>query len=336
MNLKTAAPLRIGVWFQENHAPFGGPTLVLLGTLCGFYQYAESHGFEIIVLLNEVGDVNWSIGPLPNMESKLLKMPKIWYGPLLTSHGDAESDFKENILWQNARNVLFPSTWFCKWICSGLPYNDPSKAEDRNFAVWPSGVDIDFFCPSKYTEKTQDYFIYFKSQNAHELSKVLYYIFSNWFGMKGTVLTYYNYDPAMLLHAARNSKFCIMLGIPETQGLAALEIMATGCPLFVCDVNVYRGTKKSITCASSVNDFDSSCGMKSNIEKLEIDFPVFIQNLESYNPRSFVLSNYSFKAAAGRLLDLITRESHQAQNDKKENDCVEEQAKRSRATTGGC
>jgi hypothetical protein len=153
--------------------------------------------------------------------------------------------------------------------------------------------------------KTQDYFIYFKSQNADHLKTVLKYFFNNMFGMKGTIITYYNYDAHMLRETARSSKFCLMLDATETQGLAALEIMATGCPLFVCDTTTYSNNDILFEGATSVTNMDKRCGMKSSLERLESDFPLFLENLGNYDPRAFVVGDYSFKTAAGRLLALI-------------------------------
>ena len=202
-------PLRIGIWFEENHMPFGGPTVVLLGTILGLYQNATKTGNEIIILLNTIGDVNWSI--CPSADPCLIhKIPNIWHGPLVAGTSDAVGDYSKNATWLNTRNILFPSTWVCDLVCTGLPYKDPIKADGRRYAVWPSGVDTDYFCSTTLSEKTQDYFIYFKSQNANNLHKLLFYLFSNWFGMKGTIITYYNYDAKMLRDTARVSKFCIV------------------------------------------------------------------------------------------------------------------------------
>ncbi len=65
--------LRIGVWFDPRHAAYGGPTTVLLGTLLGFYQHAEAAGLEILILLNEPGDVNWSVDKGVDIYNNCLK-----------------------------------------------------------------------------------------------------------------------------------------------------------------------------------------------------------------------------------------------------------------------
>lgn len=297
--------LRIGIWFEVCHVSYGGPSLVLTGTLLGFYQWAKENNIEILVLLNEPGDVNWCLSSID--ENNAHKLQNLWCGPIIYNHADVENDYKTSPIWNNNKNILFPSTWYANMICTSMPYNDPLKADGRRYAVWPSGVDTDFFCPPPaLQEKTMDYFIYFKSQTPADLQVINEYLFSNWFGIKGSVLTYYFYDKEMLRNTARSSKFCIMLDNTETQGLAALEIMATGCPLFVCDCTNYSNNGVNYP-ATSVTNMDNTCGMKSSLAKLKDDFPIFIDNLKNYKPRDFVVSNYSFKCAAGRLLTLIMR-----------------------------
>jgi hypothetical protein len=290
-------PLRIGVWFQENHTPYGGPGVVLAGTILGFYQAAAATGREVVVLLNVQGDVNWSLGLTPTSQSDIYKMPAMHHGPACFDRTDARiTEYNDHEKWLSVRHALFPSTWFAEHVCKGLPFN---AAAQRSAHIWPAGVDVDYFCPAvPAAEKTQDYFIYFKSQNFTELKTVQSYFFNNWFGIKGSVLTYYSYDAGMLRDAARASKFCIMLDDTETQGLAALEIMACGCPLFVLDKTDGCG-------ATSVTAFDGRCGVKSSVERLEADFPAFLAALDTYNPRLFVDEDYSYAAAAHRLLNLL-------------------------------
>jgi hypothetical protein len=327
-------PLRVGVWFQENHTPYGGPGLVLSGTILGLYQYAAQSGQQIIVLLNELGDVNWALGLTASAASDAAKMPALWTGPACFNRADAVAKPETSEVWRAARNALFPSVWFAEFVNHGLPY--AQGAEGRCQTIWPAGVDTDFFTPSA-AEKTQDYFIYFKSQNFADLKKIQTYLFSNWFGIKGTVLTYYNYDPAMLRDTARRSKFCIMLDGTETQGLAALEIMACDCPLFVLDNTVCKEGDFEYNGATSVTNMDRRCGSKSCLEAIETDFPQFISELESYSPRLFVTQDYSYAAAARRLLSiLITGIEHKPEHKQEENTGVDKESKDCRASSGAC
>jgi hypothetical protein len=304
--------LRIGIWFDARHCAYGGPTLVLLGTILGLYKDAERRNKPVLILLNEPGDVNWSLDPTENLEYTMQKAPNLCLGPACFNGSEVaiqESELENHAIWKYARNCIVPSLWFGQFISHGLPFLDPKRSGGRRLHVWGAGVDIDRFCPVLKPEKTQDFFIYFKSQNYEHLRRIHSYLFQNYFQLRGTIVTYYSYVPDMLAHAARSSRFCIMLDRTETQGLASLEILACDCPLFVLDwkEHVYEKTNQvfSTKSASSVPCMDDRCGMKSSWETIEKDFPIFLDKLGSYTPRGYVLESYSFEASARKLRHLL-------------------------------
>jgi hypothetical protein len=299
-------PLRIGVWFDVAHISYGGPALVLVGTILGFLQDATATQRDVVILLNAVGDVNWSIGRAEDPDSARAKIPRAWYGPTCFTHADADvRDLSASAVWNDCGRVLFPSAWFRDYVCCGLPYGDAARAGARQQTVWSAGVDVDFFSPAG-AEKTQDYFIYFKSQKYDDLCALQKYLFNNYFKIRGSVLVYYHYDPEMLRAAARASKFCIMLDATETQGLAALEILACDCPMFVLDATKYVGPTFTLEGATSVTCWDACCGLKSHMTRLATDFPLFMDSLATYAPRRWVVENHSYAAAAHRLREIIS------------------------------
>lgn len=304
--------LRIGIWFNSRHCSFGGPTVVLLGTILGLYQDAERRKRPITILFNEPGDINWALDTTEDLKYATQKAPNIFVGPMCYSHsfvGLNESERENNEVWKYVKNGIVPSLWYGQFINNGLPYLDPKLSEGRRLHLWGAGVDIDRFCPSPVQEKTQDYFIYFKSQKYDHLHSISEYLFKNYFQFRGSILVYYSYSYEMLIEAARKSRFCIMLDRTETQGIASLEIMACDCPLFVIEWSgaVHEDSEKSYGMkeASSVPCMDERCGMKSSWETLNKDFPEFIKNLGSYTPRKYVLESYSYEASARKLRNLL-------------------------------
>jgi hypothetical protein len=291
--------MRVGVWINPAHFPFGGPSALIVNTLLGLVEIGAT------VLLNEPGDVNWVPSPIENWDDVRVKAPNAWCGPCVFHHADADTiDISGSVVWANVYRAIFPSEWFQMWINIGLPYNDPMRSAGRKSAIWGAGVDTSYFAPTA-APKTQDFFIYFKSQQFGDLRDVYKYLFHEWFEMKGSMLMYYYYDHAMLLDAAHKSRFCIMLNETETQGLATLEILATNTPIFVIDVNKYTGKRYTLEGATSVPCWDRRCGMRSSLETFSTDFPKFIAALDTYKPREFVLETYSYKAAAGKLLEIL-------------------------------
>jgi hypothetical protein len=298
--------LRIGVWFDVTHCSYGGPTLVLLGGIKGLLKDAETTGRPITILLNEPGDVNWIVGYLEDYKLIVNSLKNPLIGPLCFSHTDALcEDYTTHRLWKAGKNFIIASEWFKTLIQVALPFNNPVEAAsswERKLTVWGSGVDTEFYTPS--LDKTQDYFIYFKTQKYASLSNIHVYFFNNYFKLSGSLLAYYHYNATMLKEAAQKSRFCIFMSASETQCLAALEIMACDIPLLVIDTTSY--TIEDITVdATSVTCWDERCGMKTTLERFDKDFPTFYENLEKYRPREFVLENYSFEAAGHNLRKLL-------------------------------
>lgn len=305
--------VRIGVWFDPAHVAYGGPAQVLIGTLLGFYQHAEFVGATCVILLNELGEFNWAVDRPESYDTfdATTRGTKRAIGPLLFSHHDFFiRDPNSSPVWRMGGRsftlYLAPSTWFGQWINHGLPFYQLENG--RPMVVWSAGVNTESFVPRPLTmqPKRHNYFIYFKSQAWSELAEVHEYLFKNYFRMHGPTLAYYFYSQEELLEAAQNAEFCIYMGIPETQGLAALEIMATGCPLFVLDKCEYTldgvgtSTATSTTCWS-----EGVCGMKSSLARLAEDFPRFLTALPSFQPRPFVEGAYSWRAAAGKLWGIL-------------------------------
>jgi hypothetical protein len=298
-------PLRIGIWMNPSHAAFGGPAQVLLGTVLGFLQSSD----DVLLFLNEPGDVNWIVDPperFHEVDWGTRGLRRVC-GPLVFSHADVMiQDPNTSPVWclgaSQLTLYLAPSLWFGKWVSHGLPFYDLSH--HRPMVVWGAGVNTDWFRPLPTpVPPLHTYFIYFKSQNWADLRAVHEYLFTNYFRLHGPTIMYYFYSHEELRHAAQNAEFCIMLDATETQGLAALEIMACGCPLFVLDCAEYRGECYSTSEATSVPCWSPECGMKSSVARIAEDFPQFLGKLGAgeYSPRGFVEREYSWAAAAGKL-----------------------------------
>lgn len=301
-------PLRIGIWFNPTHTAYGGPAQVLIGTMLGFLASED-----VILRLNEPGDINWIVDPPERFHevdwgTRGLRRAA---GPLLFSTADVTiQDPNTSPVWRLGAGqltlYLAPSLWFGKWVAHGLPFHDLSH--NRPMAVWGAGVNTDWFRPlSVGGGKPRTYFIYFKSQNWSDLRVLHEYLFANYFRMHGSVLVYYFYSHEELRAAATGAEFCIFLDAAETQGLAALEIMACGCPLFVLDCEEHRANGFVCREATSVTCWGPRCGMKSTMARMAEDFPRFLAALEAgeYAPRDFVVAEYSWTASAAKLRHML-------------------------------
>lgn len=283
--------LRIGIWFDETHCSYGGPMLVLIGTVIGLIRDAQTSCKPVIILINEQGDVNWVLNRIPNYE-KLLDYIR---NPVIGPFFNIDDLNQQDNVWNRGKQIV-ASDWVKQFI--------QKQIKVPRLGVWEAGVDIDFFNDNKQV-KTQDYFIYFKSQNYTHLHALNTYLFHNYFKMTGTILTYYFYSPYMLREHAQKSKFCIFMSGTETQGLAFLEILACNIPVFVIDKTNYKNSKIEFNNATSATCFSNECGMKSSPENVSHNFPIFLQNLQTYTPRDFVLKHFSFEKSANALKNLL-------------------------------
>jgi hypothetical protein len=278
-------PLRIGIWFDVSHCAYGGPTVVLLNTILGFLLCED-----VVILLNEPGDVNWDVGRTPSLQNRGISFVR---GPVAPS---ATEEYK------GTSHIVVATEWVRQFL------KHTKKTEAAQVSVWPAGVDTVYYSPKQQPQqqKTQDFFIYYKSQKHADLHTIHSMLFKRFFHLRGHVLAYYCYTPEMLRSAALASRFCIVLNSTETQGLAMLEIMACDCPLFVVDCTVYRGETCLMEGASSAPCWSPVCGKKSRWDSLEADFTAFLTELPTYRPRSFVESGYSLPVAAASLRTLLS------------------------------
>lgn len=310
-------PLRIGVWFDARHVAYGGPAQVLIGTMLGFLQDAEATSRPCVLLLNEPGDVNWMCDVPECAEDwdAATRGRKRVVGPLVFNAGMAhiKDPDAESLVWRLGDHELTvfvaPSAWWAAWICRGLPFHDVARW-NKPMIVWGAGVDVEKFQPkASLAGPRHDFFIYFKSQAWHELRDVHVYLMKNYFRLHGPTLIYYFHTHEELLAAATSADFCIFMSGPETQGLAALEIMACGCPLFVIDACRFEHGGVTMQGATSVTCWEEGvCGVKSGMPNIATDFPRFLEGLGTYKPREFVEERYSWRGAAGtlrRMMELL-------------------------------
>mgnify|MGYP003143301811 FL=1 len=194
-----------------------------------------------------------------------------------------------NIMKGNYRKLIVPCEWVKKLYSNSVPTD---KIE-----VWPVGVDTEDFTPSE-NKKTIDCLIYYKNRGTNELNVVEQFLQSK--GLKYVIVHYGHYDEENFKAYLSLSKFCFMLDNTESQGLATLEIMASGLPVFVWDQTTWNGFD-----ATSIPYWDDRCGIKYfGGDQLENKFNQFLDNLDTFNPRQYVIENLDLKIQAKKLIDL--------------------------------
>jgi hypothetical protein len=291
--------MKIGIWINISHFPAGGPTVVCLGVLIGLKQLIP----DCILVINEPGELNFQLFGA-DRDIRLYPTNTVFGpNPIAVQHIDfINPDDDEK--WKYAKTMTFSAVWIINWLEQKFPIRASMQEDKKRVYLWESGVDTVYYTPSD-KPKTQDFFIYYKSQRPEEVEQVWGYLFSSYYEIKGDLLCYHFYKPEMLRDVAQRSKFCIMIDNEETQGLAALEIMACNCPIFCIDKPYYQYKshvmRNSVTSIVSWND---CCGMKSDWEKWKTDFPTFLNSLANYTPAQFVQQKYSYKECAKTLVSI--------------------------------
>jgi len=288
--------MRIGLWIDTGHFPAGGPTVVLIGLIIGLKQVLP----DSLLLINDEGDININLNSC--LHPCLLPKNAIYAtNPI---HMGVTKEPEKDLVWKYRKNITFTSYWVINWLNQFFPITRSIAENTKNIYIWESGIDTSYFIPTN-RRKVNDFFIYYKSQNAGQIEGVWGFLFHNYYGLKGQLLCYHFYKPQMLRKLAQTSKFCIMVDNEETQGLAALEIMACGCPIFCIDKKSYiRDNMMMSGSVTSICSWSDECGLKSTEEKWQEDFPIFLKNINTYNPARFAHERYSFAASARSILSI--------------------------------
>ncbi len=164
-----------------------------------------------------------------------------------------------------------------------LPVGINSESEILNFAKRNKTVN-------------NDCLIYFKGRSKEELDLITNYLEIRKIDYK--IFEYGKYKNSEMINYAKTSKFGLVLGRTESQGIAINEMMATNLPLLVFDStkNAYEG---GVYEGTTVPYWDKSCGeVIKEKDDYENIFQKFTQNLknEKYNPYKYVIKNLSYES----------------------------------------
>ena len=140
-----------------------------------------------------------------------------------------------------------------------------------------------------------DCLIYFKNRELKSLNEIISFLKNK--NIRYKVLTYGDYKNKQLVKYALKSKFGLILGSTESQGIAINELMATNLPLFVIDKNInnYENIKLYGT---TVPYWSSECGEKIlDLNDFKMNFQRFLKNYESntYKPNNLINEKLSFE-----------------------------------------
>lgn len=197
-------------------------------------------------------------------------------------------------LWGRYDNFVVPSQWVADL------YAQYPVTSGRRISVWPVGIDTELFCGGFH--KSCNCLIYTKNRPEALVSQIKDMLRDR--GMSSQVLRYGSYSEEEMLDCTRDCRFCILLDHTESQGIAYMEILSSGLPMFVLDQKEWRPGVP----ATSVPYFSDECGLISESE-VERDFDLFMSTLSMYSPREYITREHSLSVSAIRYCKLLG-ESH--------------------------
>ena len=174
-------------------------------------------------------------------------------------------------------------------------------------------INTDKFKPSiPNTEKDDFVMLYYKDRNPEEFKYIITFLNSK--KIKYRIFSYTKrYKEEDFINYLKKAKYAIWLGCHESQGFALLETLSSNVPILVWNVTLrkqqwsyrehYKNIKSNVT---SIPYWDSSCGeFFYNKDEFENKFNLFINNLNKYQPRQFILNNLTYDICEKKWNNLI-------------------------------
>ena len=274
--------MSVGIFFN-NVSSTTGPGKVALNLLKGF----KKSGIDFKI--NEEGKLNGClqlVSYLNILPSTTLIGPNIMVLP---------SEFP--VIWKKFENHIVPSEWVKN------KYNSFPETEGCNLHIWPVGIDTDKF--KKFDNKNEfDCLIYYKNRGAKKLKEVEDKLKSLELSYK--IIGYGSYTEEEFLELLSKCKFCLLLTKTESQGIAYMEILSTNTPCYVYDKQEWDDISPYSFAATSAPYFSEECGLiSSDLRELEN----FIDNVNYYEPRQYILENHTVEKGAAKYLELLGGEN---------------------------
>jgi glycosyltransferase involved in cell wall biosynthesis len=174
----------------------------------------------------------------------------------------------------------------------------------------PFGVDTNKFSPNNDDTLKSNVLIYVKRRRPEEINFVVSYLRER--NIPFRIFDYLlGYDEQDYLSYLKSCKFAIWLSAHESQGFALEEALSCGVPILVWNVRLLSqeyGSRYPDIKATTIPYWDDRCGEVFYIEEeMHEAFEKFIDRLDGYNPREFVMENLSMEKCEKKFLDVVRK-----------------------------
>jgi hypothetical protein len=175
----------------------------------------------------------------------------------------------------------------------------------------PFGVDTQRFIGNDKSTRN-NIVVYYKSRDPEEMNLLIKFLNNK--NLKYKIFSYQQkYSEEHFLSYIKTCKYGIVLGRHESQGFAIEEMLSCDVPLLVWGVTLrnqeYPYRKEYIHIKSNVSTvpyWNSQCGeLFYNYSELEKCFTKFINNIDNYKPRQFILDNLSMEKCSEKWNNLL-------------------------------
>ncbi len=223
-----------------------------------------------------------------------LDLDKSLFGPnLVTLPVELRELYSEPL-----RQFLVPSQWV-KDMYSQFFFVNPN-----NLNVWSVGIDTDLWKPSESKKPTQDCFVYFKNRSQTDLNIVK--LLLKKLKLSYSTIEYGKYTEDQLREACETSRFAILLTGTESQGIGYMEILSMGVPCYVFNQPTWKHEVVDISCsASSAPYFSETCGTFSDNHVSLDHFSNFVDSIDKFDPRTYIVQNHSLVGSATKLANIL-------------------------------
>lgn len=248
--------------------------------------------------IHEINNFDIIYSPCIPINTSNYSDKKFIFGPQFSVFPE---DSQMNIIENVYNNCIYiqPSEWVVNlWSSFNVEKWLPLKS-------FPFPVDTIKFCP--LDNERNKVFIYFKRRKPDELNCVENLLKSN--KIEYIIFDYVNkYDENDYLHYLQESKYGIILDAHESQGFAIEEALSCNVPLLVWNTKYmsqeYGSSYADYPC-TTIPYWDDRCGeFFYNENELEKTFNIFIDKLNTYNPRQYILDNLSVDKCAENFINL--------------------------------
>lgn len=204
---------------------------------------------------------------------------------------------------------LHPSDWVVRlWKEAGFT--------ECELASWPAGIDCNEFSASNKIVPSKKVMIYFKERHSEILTRTVQKVLTH--GLEPIIIKYGHYEEHEFKRALKEALFGIWIGRHESQGIALQEALASNVPLLVLDATRFSDNVTQNTYpfpeqftnfrTTSAPYFDSTCGIIIDEETgLDTAIKTMLQDINSFEPRNYVLKELSLAASARKMVEFLKR-----------------------------